>query len=140
MMDTYKAIPKPTASTPQLTSNLIEIQIEVVCTLAEFELEVFCPTPLVGFDATSTVSADNTQACLQTYDTTFYNMPANGASNTGVNPGVPKEKDWLFTDENGEFPVADGFWLIKSSPAPLTAQTNYSAEVENGVIKFLTQC
>lgn len=136
----YMAIPKPTASTPQLTSNLIEIQIEVVCTLAEFELEVFCPTPLVGFQATSTASVSNAEACSRTYNTTYYNMPANGASNTGVNPGFPKEKDWLFTDENGEFPVADGFWLIKSSPAPLTAQTNYSAEVENGVIKSLTPC
>ena len=61
-------------------------------------------------------------------------MPANGATNTGVNPGVPQEKDWLFTDENGEFPVADGFWLVKQN------NLNKSAEVENGVIKSLTQC
>mgnify|MGYP003673152429 FL=1 len=130
----YMAIPKPTASTPQLTSNLIEIQIEVGCTLAEFEVEVFCPTPLVGFDATSTASISNLEACGRTYNTTYYNMPANGATNTGVNPGVPQEKDWLFTDENGEFPVADGFWLVKQN------NLNKSAEVENGVIKFLTQC
>ena len=134
----YMAIPKPTASTPQLTSNLIEIQIEVVCTLAEFELEVFCPTPLVGFQATSTASVSNAEACSRTYNTTYYNMPANGASNIGVNPGVPKEKDWLFTDENGEFPVADGFWKVKGQV--VAGNPNYSAEVENGVIKFLTQC
>ena len=65
-------------------------------------------------------------------------MPANGASNTGVNPGVPKEKDWLFTDENGEFPVSDGFWKVKGQV--VAGNPNYSAEVENGVIKSLTAC
>tara|TARA_R100001509_G_C4873727_1_gene217777 strand:- start:1095 stop:2030 length:936 start_codon:yes stop_codon:yes gene_type:complete len=83
-----------------LTANL-DIEITSPCgTPPAWSIAATCPTALTGFSSTTDVSATSVAACALATPTTYYNAPVTGTA------GNPNLYDWIFTDVNGQFPLA----------------------------------
>ncbi len=87
---------------PKPLTGPISIQLEVVapCAGSTFGLAAACPANLTGFQSTLTPVASSGLACPLTPTITYYNAPVTGTA------GNPNLYDWIFTDVNGQFPLA----------------------------------
>jgi hypothetical protein len=113
-------IPK-TAQTP--TNVLAEISAPCPNGTGWY-IEVFCPVVLTPFASTS-IEASSTAACASGSPATYYNYPISG---TAGNPAV---NDFVFSDENGEFPLPAGWYKFGTS----AFETN-----DFGVITSMVSC
>ena len=124
MGDCWMVIPK-TNDTP---NNLL-IEIIGPCANTGWNFSAFCPEPLPSFSSTN-VYANADISCTNFFSYTFYFAKVHTAIDSYV--GI---YDYVFTDENGEFPLPNGFYLIDNVASP-----NKVIEVVNGVVVAITNC
>jgi hypothetical protein len=117
-------IPKLAAS-----PNLINLQIFGGCTSTAWTVKVKCPALLPSF-STSVSFPTGTIPCSTTIDQTCYFAKVHLAVDSYV--GL---YDYVFTDANGQFPLANGFYLTNNVAAP-----NKVIRVTNGLITGITNC
>jgi hypothetical protein len=91
-------IPKPSTG-----PTTISVQVVAPCNLSNFTLNVACPVALTGFTSTLTPVGSGGDACGLTPTITYYNAPVTGTA------GNPALHDWVFSDPNGEFKVANSY-------------------------------
>lgn len=121
--NTVMVIPKTTAS-----PSILSLQFIGPCAGTAFDIEVNCPAALASFDGSS-MHASSTLACADAVDQIYYVAYVNGsASALGL-------YDLVFSDPNGEFKLAAGFYKTTDAGA------NDWIEVDaNGIIVFLGVC
>lgn len=108
-----------------LTRSAITVQALASCTSNNWSIRVDCPVALTGFQI-SDVDAENCDALMTGNG---YNAPVNGSS------GVPGLYDFVFSDANGETPLADGQYKITTEePA------SYLMTVTNGIVTAISSC
>ena len=116
-------IPK-TAASP----SVVDMTFIGPCLGTVFSIGVACPAPLTSF-ASSTVNVDSATACSDTIDQTYYVAHVNGAAGTlGL-------YDLVFTDANGQFKLAAGFYKTNDAGANEWYQVD-----DNGVIVLFGTC
>lgn len=116
-------IPK-TAGSP----SVLNLTFIGACVSTAFSINVSCPAPLPSF-ASSTVNVSSATACSDAIDQTYYVAYVNGAS------GVLGLYDLVFSDVNGEFKLAAGYYKTTA------AGTNEWFQVDaNGVIIAFGDC
>jgi len=91
-------IPKPNAGPTTLS-----LEITAPCLTPSFSVAVACPTALTGFDCSSLPVGSSGDACSETPEVIFYNAPVTGTA------GNPALHDWVFTDVNGQFKLANAW-------------------------------
>lgn len=122
----YMVIPKPTA-----TPNILNIQILGACTTVDFDVTTYCPVALPSFLTSNAYeNADIPCNALINFDTPLYFAKVHTAADTYV--GL---YDYVFLDANGQYPLADGFYLTDNVAVP-----NKVIEVVNGIIVAITNC
>jgi hypothetical protein len=121
---TKLVIPKPTS-----TPSVLFAEILGPCSNTGWFFKVFCPAALPTFPA-SNVFADVDIPCVTPLSNTFYFVKVHTANNAFV--GL---YDYVFTDVNGEFPLANGFYLTSKVAVP-----NQVMQVVNGVVIAITNC
>ena len=115
-------IPKLNATPTTLTLTMI-----APCALSLMSVEVECPAALTLFQGRyHGPGPPGPGACGDPLDKDFYNAPVTGAA------GAPAFYDWIFTDPNGEFPLAGVKWIE-------IAGSNWM-RVENGVVVDFQAC
>jgi hypothetical protein len=87
-------------------------------------LEIECPVELTGFSSSGRFVFPPAPPCAGAQSQTYYNAPVTGT------PGVPALYDWVFSDPNGEFILADGYYVTPVS----------SIEVQDGIVIAFTTC
>lgn len=116
-------IPK-TAATP----SILNLTFVGPCTGAVFSVSVSCPAALPSFDS-STVNANSELACADAIDQTYYVAHVNGAA------GVLGLYDLVFSDANGQFKLAAGFYKTNDAGA-----NNWYQVDANGAIVLFGTC
>jgi hypothetical protein len=111
------------------TPNLINLQVFGGCTSTGWNVKVECPTLLPSF-STSVSFPTGTIPCSTTIDQTCYFAKVHLAIDSYV--GL---YDYVFTDANGQFPLANGFYLTSNVASP-----NKVIRVTNGLITGITNC
>jgi hypothetical protein len=96
--NTVMVIPKTTAS-----PSILALEFIGPCSGTVFNISVACPAELPSF-ASSSVEVGITEACADTIDQTYYVAYVNGSG------GVLGLYDLVFSDPNGEFKLAAGFY------------------------------
>lgn len=124
MGDCVMVIPKPTA-----LPNDVLIEIIGPCTTTGWTFEASCPAPLPTLSVSSR-QVTSSILCTEPLVNTYYFAKVHTAvdSYIGIN-------DYVFLDENGEFPVIDGFYLTDNVATP-----NKVIEVVDGVVFNITNC
>lgn len=117
-------IPKVTAS-----PNIINFEFLGPCGGTRFDIIVSCPELLPSFQS-STVQPSSSVGCSEPFTETYYFAKVHTAVDTFV--GL---YDYVFVDEYGATPLADGFYLISNVAAP-----NKVIEVVNGIVVAFTDC
>lgn len=107
-------IPKPNASPSTVNFSFIG-----PCSGTAFNIAVDCPVKLTSFQTNTTTSASSTEACGLSNNGTFFNVPVTGTA------GNPALHDWIFSDNNGQFPAADGWYRVGGTS---------TIETQNGVV------
>ena len=119
---------------PKITTSpdMLMFEIASLCDLtSEFQLEVSCPISLTGFGISAVYSSPPDQNfCNNPILYTAYNVPVSSPEVYGV-PGL---FDWVFSDPNGEYVLADGYYLVQHP------SQYYIIEVGNGVVSQLLTC
>ena len=120
----YMIVPKPLVSPSTLQLKLITL-----CGApSAFSVEVECPTGLIPFDS-SNGGATAFEACELSISNTYYVYHVNGSAGTlGL-------WDLVFSDVNGQFPLADGYYQSNNLTAPDTW-----FQVQNGVVVQFGEC
>lgn len=116
-------IPKSVVSPSVLSLSFIG-----PCSGTVFDIDVSCPAVLPSFTS-STVNVDSTAACAATIDQTYYVAYVNGAA------GVLGLYDLVFSDANGEFKLAAGFYKTTAAGTSEWIQVD-----NNGVIIAFGDC
>jgi hypothetical protein len=116
-------IPK-TAATP----SILNLTFVGPCTGAVFSVSVSCPAALPSFDS-STMHATSVLACAGAINQSYYVAHVNGAA------GVLGLYDLVFSDANGQFKLAAGFY--KTNDAGVNDWYQVDA---NGVIIAFGTC
>jgi hypothetical protein len=124
MSQCVMVIPKPSP-----TPSAVLIEIIGPCTTTGWDFSAFCPVALPSFSA-SNVFTKGPEACGNAMPNTFYFAKVHLAADTYV--GL---YDYVFTDVNGQFPLANGFYLTSNVAGPSKV-----IEVDNGVIVSITDC
>lgn len=124
MGDCWMVIPK-TTNTP---SSLL-IEIIGPCGGTGWSFSAFCPVALPTFVG-SNVFAGATVPCSTTMPNTYYFAKVHTAADTLV--GL---FDYVFTDANGQFPLADGYYRVTNVSAG-----NGKIRVVNGVVTEIAPC
>jgi len=126
MGDCIMVIPKPTA-----TPSALLIEIIGPCAGTGWSFTADCPISLPSFFA-SLVQPTSSVPCstLIDFGTPLYFAKVHTAVDAFV--GL---YDYVFLDENGQFPLSDGFYLTNNVAVP-----NKVIEVDNGVIVAITNC
>jgi hypothetical protein len=124
MGDCWMVIPKPT-----ITPSSLFIEMIGPCTSTGWNFSAACPVALPTFPS-SNVNGTALIACATPMPNTFYFAKVHSASDSFV--GL---YDYVFTDENGEFPLANGFYLTSNVAVP-----NKVIQVTNGVVIAITNC
>lgn len=126
MGDCWMVIPK-TSNTP----STVLIEIIGPCTGTGWTFAAFCPVALPTFFASS-VQPTSSVPCTTTINlgTPLYFAKVHTAADTFV--GL---YDYVFIDANGQFPLANGYYLISNVAAP-----NKVIQVANGVVIAITDC
>jgi len=123
--DCYMVIPKTSATPSQL-----RIIIPLPCPLiGVFDIDVLCPAPLTSFSSSSMRSNSNL-ACASSINQTYYFHHVTGSA------GVLDLYDMVFSDANGQFPLANGFY---QAPTSLPVGNQWF-KVENGIITLYGPC
>jgi len=122
--NTKLVIPKPTAN-----PSVVNIEIIGPCSGTGWNFSAICPTALPSFTA-SNVSASPTVPCATATPNTFYFVKVHIAGDSFV--GL---YDYVFTDANGQFPLANGYYRTTNVAAP-----NGVIQVSNGAVIELTPC
>lgn len=130
---------KTTASAPGLcvmvipktatTDLILNAKAYGPCTGTGWSINVSCPVALTSFTG-SVRFATNAIPCSTAMAETYYYVKVHTAVDTYI--GL---YDYIFTDINGEFPLADGFYLISKVATP-----NKVMQVVNGVVTQITNC
>lgn len=117
--DCYMIIPKTNSSVTDIELTMIH-----ACSDSIFRLDVECPVLLPKYFSTPLHAGPISYKCDLPTDQTYYVFSVNGTYTTlGLH-------DMVFSDPNGEFPLADGWYTAPiHCPAP-----DDSYEVTNGVI------
>jgi len=121
--NTVMVIPKTAASPSVMNLSFIG-----PCSGTVFSINVSCPAALPSF-ASSTVNAGSATACADAIDQTYYVAYVNGAS------GVLGLYDLVFSDANGEFKLAAGYYKTTAAGA-----NNWFQVDANGVIVAFGNC
>jgi hypothetical protein len=116
-------IPKTVAS-----PSILALEFIGPCSGTAFNISVSCPAALGSFDS-STMNSSSTLACGDTIDQTYYVAHVNGSA------GVLGLYDLVFSDANGEFKLAAGFY--KTTDAGLN---NWYQVDANGIIVSFGSC
>lgn len=121
--NTVMVVPK-TAASP----SILDLTLIGPCVSTVFNISVTCPAALPSF-ASSTVNVDSTAACDATVNQTYYVAYVNGAT------GVLGLYDLVFSDANGEFKLAAGYYKTTAAGASEWFQVD-----DNGVIIAFGDC
>jgi len=114
-------IPKTTQ-----TPSLISFEIVGPCPATAWGIEVDCPIMLTPFASTTTAEPSAVDACAETINTSYFNVPVNSGTY-----GDPQVHDWVFSGAYGATILPDGFYKIIS---------NDVMEVVNGVVISRASC
>lgn len=117
-------IPKPNA-----TPNLLKVEILGPCSTTGWNITIPCPVLLPSF-ASSDLSLSASISCIASMPNTFYFAKVHTAVDSYV--GL---YDYVFTDANGEFPLADGYYMTSNVAVP-----NQVLQIVNGVVVAITNC
>lgn len=124
MGQSIMVIPKPNA----LPSSLL-IEIIGPCASTGWTFAAACPVALPVFSS-SNVFASSSIPCVTPYANGFYFAKVHTAIDTFI--GL---YDYVFTDENGQFALPDGFYLVDNTAIP-----NSVIEVVDGIVVAITNC
>ena len=124
MGDCIMVIPKPTA-----TPSALLIEIIGPCTGTSWSFAAYCPIGLPDFPA-SNVSVSSVVPCATAMPNTYYFAKVHTAADSYV--GL---YDYVFTDVNGQFPLADGYYRTTAVASP-----NGVIRVSNGVVIGIIAC
>ena len=120
--NTLMVIPKTTAS-----PSILNLEFIGPCSETEFIISVACPTALTSFSS-STVSASSELACEKDFLETYYVAHVNGSSGTlGL-------YDLVFSDVNGQFKLAAGFYKTNDAGA----NEWYQVDANGAIVLFGT--
>ena len=104
--------------------NTIDVTVVGPCPTSKAIIGISCPIKLPSFLGTFGVTTVTPEFfCNFPYSYTYYVAPVNG---DGITLGL---YDWVFSDENGENVLPDGFYRSPAVPTP-----DDTFEVQNGVI------
>lgn len=92
-------IPKP-SSVP----NILRIESIGPCTLSGNFIGIDCPEPLLSFNGSIRYDFADEISCSTATEEVYYWKDVNTSSDIDVT-------DYVFSDENGQYPLADGFYL-----------------------------
>lgn len=122
----YMVIPKPAAN-----PNILNIQILGACPTVDFDVTTYCPAALPTFLASNVYTNANIPCnALINFGTPLYFAKVHTAVDAYV--GL---YDYVFLDANGQYPLADGFYLTDTVAVP-----NKVIHVVNGIIVAITNC
>jgi hypothetical protein len=120
--NTLMVIPKIAAS-----PSILNLEFIGPCPGTVFDISVACPTALTAFSS-STVSATSELACEKDFLETYYVAHVNGSSGTlGL-------YDLVFTDANGQFKLAAGFYKTNDAGA----NEWYQVDANGAIVLFGT--
>ena len=125
------------------TPNLIDFVGVSFCDAIpmDFNLKVNCPTKLASFSSTS-VQLNGADTCMATAEQTYYVADVNGTVNASPS-GKLGLYDFVYSDFNGQYPLADGFYrssrVPPTGPPPFGTPQNWF-EVQNGIITSFGTC
>lgn len=111
-----------------VSPSVLSLSFVGPCSGTVFDIDVSCPAVLPSF-ASSTVNVDSTAACAATIDQDYYVAYVNGAA------GVLGLYDLVFSDANGEFKLAAGFYKTTAAGTSEWIQVD-----NNGVIIAFGDC
>jgi len=116
---------------PKSTSGAATLNLKIIglCEATAWSSNVLCPAPLPSF-VSSDMFATASISCEEAKNNTYYFAKVHIAPDSYV--GL---YDLVFTDENGEFALADGFYLISNVAAPLKVM-----QIQNGIAIGFTNC
>lgn len=117
-------IPKPTSANLDLLVTAFG-----PCDSTGWSINVACPAPLTSFTG-SVVYGTATVPCSAVMNRTYYYAKVHSASDAYI--GL---YDYIFTDANGQFPLADGWYLISKVATP-----NKVMQITNGVVASISSC
>jgi hypothetical protein len=117
-------IPKPSA-----TPNNVFIEMIGPCSGTGFDIEIYCPVALPSF-ISSNVFPSSTILCGASMPNTFYFAKVH--STIDVYVGL---YDYVFTDANGEFALADGYYMTSNVAVP-----NQVLQIVNGIVVAIVGC
>jgi len=120
--NTLMVIPKIAAS-----PSILNLEFIGPCSGTVFDISVACPTALTAFSS-STIAATSELACADAIDQTYYVAHVNGSAGTlGL-------YDLVFTDVNGQFKLAAGFYKTNDAGA----NEWYQVDANGAIVLFGT--
>jgi len=117
---------------PKLSATPSALLIEIIgpCSGTGWSFSAACPVALPSFFASS-IQPTSSIPCTTTINPTpLYFAKVHTAADTFV--GL---YDYVFIDANGQFPIANGYYLINNVAVP-----NKVIQVANGVVVAITNC
>jgi hypothetical protein len=117
-------IPKPTAA-----PSIINFVFVGPCSGTLWNISIACPELLTGFDS-SLVAASSALACELEKTETYYHASLDDI------PGAVDVYDFVYADNLGSVPLADGFYYASGS---IAGGADWF-EVENGVVVAVAIC
>lgn len=118
----YMIIPKPNA-----TPSIVNVEVVGLCGSSDFTIQTYCPATLPDFQ--SSISHTNSSIhCDESYVNTYYYYSLTGAGYVGL-------YDYIFTDQNGQYPLANGYYLIDS-----ISSGQGVIHVVSGIVTAITNC
>lgn len=126
--DCIMVIPKPNA-----TPSTINISCFGLCTGTVFNIGVSCPAPLQTVAGSRITDSPD---CGASIDRTYYTsvLPADIMNN------LKYRYAYIFTDINGEFPLAAGNYTIVLNPSTPSTSTYTIVVDSHGIITGITIC
>jgi hypothetical protein len=117
-------IPKLNAS-----PNVLNIEAIGPCGGTAWNISTNCPSLLPSFSS-SELFVSSSIPCGTTLINTYYFAKVHTAADSYI--GL---YDYVFTDPNGQYPLANGYYLISNVASP-----NKVIHVVNGVVTAFTNC
>ena len=114
---------------PSVTPSALLIEMIGPCTSTGWSFSAACPVSLPTFPS-SNLFATATVPCITAMPNTYYFAKVHTAADTYV--GL---YDYVFTDVNGQFPLANGYYLTSNA-----GTTNKVIQVSNGVVIAISAC
>ncbi len=118
----YMVIPKPTAA-----PSIVNIEIVGLCGSTDFSIQTFCPAVLPSFNS-SIRNLNASIHCDEPQPNQYYFVSVSGAIYVGL-------YDYIFTDENGQYPLTNGYYYIDN-----IVSGSGVIRVLNGIVIAITNC